>query len=170
MGELNFTSYKYNHGRAQPISRGQVILLTVAVMLIPIAFILFVPFGICVTIMLIAIFFKSRKSLLCIAPRFLTCGPTILYYRNITKIVLQKEPGQLTLFCGDESLRITQDKFPTGARKPDKIKANTEAKFKKVSDRIIGKVLKVTPDVKLVGIDRAAVLADIDAARPGGKA
>ena len=46
---------------------------------------------------------------------------------------------------------LERDKFPTGARKADKIKKNKAAKFDKVSSKIIEKVKKAAPRVDMIG-------------------
>ena len=57
-------------------------------------------------------------------------------------MVLSRSSGTLELFGADGPvLRLERDKFPTNARKPDKITRNKATKFEKVSARIIERVL-----------------------------
>ena len=60
--------------------------------------------------------------------------------------------------CGDQLaktshegpvLRLERDKFPTNARKPDKITRNKATKFEKVSARIVEHVRKAAPATPL---------------------
>lgn len=81
--------------------------------------------------------------------RYLICGKTIIYYKNITKIILNKNLGLLLLYSGDNLVfKLEKELFPTNARKPDKIINNKNKKFEKVSDKIINKIIKTSPDVK----------------------
>ena len=59
-------------------------------------------------------------------------------------------PGTLELFGADgQVLRLERDKFPTNARKADKITKNKATKFEKVSSRIIERVLHAAPGTPL---------------------
>ena len=50
-----------------------------------------------------------------------------------------------------QSFVLERDKFPTGARKADKIAKNKAAKFEKVSNKIIEKVRKANGDADVSG-------------------
>ena len=88
----------------------------------------------------------SAARYLQIGPRYLLCGDTILYYGNVQRMVLAKAEGRLTLYGAGKGkpLVIERSKFPTNARKPDKIAKNKDTKFEKVSARIVEKVAKAT--------------------------
>ncbi len=93
---------------------------------------------------LIALFASSKQIL--IGPRYLICGPHILYFANISRVERDNVAGRLILSNGDAMpLIIDREKFPTGARKSDKIKRNRQAKFAKVADRIIMQVQAANP-------------------------
>ena len=93
---------------------------------------------------LIALFASSKK--IQIGPRYLICGPHILYFANIERIERDDVAGRLILASADKlPLIIDREKFPTGARKSDKIKRNRQAKFAKVADRIIMQVQAANP-------------------------
>jgi hypothetical protein len=69
---------------------------------------------------------------------------------------------RLTLTRGSGTLRVQssngqnfvleRDKFPTNARKADKIKKNKAVKFDKVADKLIEKVRKAAPGASLTGV------------------
>jgi len=85
-----------------------------------------------------------------LGPRYLLCGDTLVYYGNVRRMALSRSRGTLELFGASGSvLRLERDKFPTNARKPDKVTKNKAAKFEKVSARIVERVLQAAPDTPL---------------------
>lgn len=85
-----------------------------------------------------------------LGPRYLLCGDTIVYYGNVRRMALSRTRGTLELFGAEGPvLRLERDKFPTNARKSDKITKNKAAKFDKVSARIVEHVLKAAPGTPL---------------------
>ena len=98
---------------------------------------------------------KWPRKQIYLGRRYVVCGRTIVYYRNVRKMALR--PGVLTLQWGDkQSFTLEETRFPTNARKDHKIKANKAAKFRKVSGKIIEHVLAEAPAVELAGIQRTA--------------
>ena len=87
-----------------------------------------------------------------LGPRYLLCGNSIVYYANVNRLTLSGANGTLRLQSQNgKSFVLERDKFPTGARKADKIKKNKAAKFDKVSSKIIEKVKKAAPRVDMIG-------------------
>jgi hypothetical protein len=85
---------------------------------------------------------------LLIAGRYLILGDRIMYFRNVTQVRLDKQKQILTISAGKGAdLVISADKFPTNARKPDKIRINKTAKFDKVCERIITRLRAASPDI-----------------------
>jgi hypothetical protein len=85
---------------------------------------------------------------LLIAGRYLILGDRIVYYRNVSQVRLDKQKQTLTINSDrGRNLVISADKFPTNARKPDKIRINRTAKFDKVSERIIARLQAASPDI-----------------------
>jgi hypothetical protein len=85
---------------------------------------------------------------LVIASRYLILGDRIIYYRNVARASLDKSAQTLTITPErGGALVITAEKFPTNARKPDKIRINKTAKFEKVADKIIARLRESSPDV-----------------------
>ncbi|MGB2881176.1 MAG: hypothetical protein WBC08_05310, partial [Rhodoferax sp.] len=83
---------------------------------------------------------------------YLLCGNSIVYYANVNRLTLSGANGTLRLQSQNgKSFVLERDKFPTGARKADKIKKNKAAKFDKVSSKIIEKVKKAAPRVDMIG-------------------
>ncbi|MFO1264592.1 MAG: hypothetical protein U1E84_14840 [Rhodoferax sp.] len=99
----------------------------------------------------VAWFSASRHLLL--GPRYLLCGRTIVYYANVKRLTLSRATGTLRVQSNSgQDFVLERDKFPTGARKADKIKKNKAAKFDKVADKIIDKVRKATTSADLIGV------------------
>ena len=87
---------------------------------------------------------------LLITSRYLILGDRIMYFGTVTRASLDKEKQTLTIIADKgRSLTIAADKFPTNARKPDKIRINRSAKFDKVSERIMARLRVVSPDLDL---------------------
>lgn len=85
---------------------------------------------------------------LLIASRYLILGDRIVYYRNVARASLDNGAQTLTIIPDrGGALVISAEKFPTNARKPDKIRINKTAKFEKVADKIIARLRECTPDI-----------------------
>lgn len=144
-----FDLYKYPHGGRPligPVRRGFIYAGLAAGVL---AGLLVFPFGFALLLVpLVARF--SADCHLQIGPRYLLCGDTIVYYGNVRRLILFRSKGVLVLHSANGTvLMLERDKFPTSARKPDKIKKNKAAKFEKVSNRIIERVNRAAPGTAL---------------------
>lgn len=103
-------------------------------LLIPVAVIIYVKRSGC------------NKPLL-IASRYLILGDRIVYYRTVSSAIMDTGMQTLTLgMARGKSVIIAAERFPTNARKPDKIKNNKTAKFRKVADKIINRLHALSPD------------------------
>jgi hypothetical protein len=155
MTPTEFSQFKYQHSDTATrsparrwftgISFGLALLIFVSGYLVfPVSLVpLLVP--------LIAWTTASRQLLL--GPRYLLCGKTIVYYANVKRLTLARATGTLRVqLQSGQSFVLERDKFPTGARKADKITKNKAAKFDKVADKIIEKVRKATPGADLIGV------------------
>ncbi len=92
------------------------------------------------------------KERLCISPRYLVCGKTVLYFRNVQALEIHGSDGRLKLTAlNGEQIVLERDKFPTNARKKDKIAANKQAKFSKVAKKILDKVKAHAPTAQVKG-------------------
>ncbi len=95
-------------------------------------------------IALLALLVTSRKILL--GSRYLICGGDIIYYANVQRIDRDNVGGRLSLSLPDAvPFTLEREKFPTNARKADKIKRNRDAKFAKVADRIVLHIQAANP-------------------------
>ncbi len=150
MTPTQFASFKYQHPDPAGRSRkrmwfvyGSLVVAVLAIVVfdpLPAAFLLLVP--------LLTWLIRDKELLL--GPRYLLCGKTIVYYANVKRMTLLPAQGKLRMVCiNGQSFVLERDKFPTGARKADKIAKNKAAKFDKVSSKIIEKVRKATKHVDL---------------------
>lgn len=95
-------------------------------------------------IALILLFYRSRKLL--IGPRYLICGREIVYFANVQRVDRDDVAGFLSLTPVEGApFVLNREKFPTNARKADKIKRNRAAKFAKVAERVISHVQAANP-------------------------
>jgi hypothetical protein len=152
MTPTEFATFKYQH--ADKVSRSKqrivfaLVSLVVAVAVIGLtgspvgAFLLVVP--------AIAWFSVPRQLLL--GPRYLLCGNAIVYFGNVKRMTLTRSQGKLRLECTNgKAFVLERDKFPTGARKKDKIAKNKAKKFDKVSGKIMDKVRAASANVVMMG-------------------
>lgn len=91
------------------------------------------------------------KTELLLGPRYLLCGNTLVYYANVKRLNLSRNAGTLQMQSQNgKTFTLVRDKFPTNARKPEKIKINKSAKFDKAVDKIIDKVSRAAPDAHII--------------------
>lgn len=91
-----------------------------------------------------------RIRTLQLGPRYLLCGQQIIYYGNVKGVVLSRAKGTLRVQANNgQVLVLERDKFPTNARKADKIERNKADKFDKVAEKIIDKVRQTAPHAKV---------------------
>ena len=145
-----FAQFKYPHGGRPligPVRRG---VMYGGAVLALLATVLAFPVGAALWLVPLVARLSAARYLQ-IGPRYLLCGDTILYYANVQRMVLARAQGRLSLYGTDKNqpLVIERSEFPTNARKPDKIAKNKDAKFDKVSARIIESVLKAAPGTRL---------------------
>lgn len=109
----------------------------------------FIPAGFVLTCAALFAWFAVPRQLL-VGPRYLLCGDVIVYYRNVKSMTLSTSKGRLGLTCHSGQVFVLErDKFPTGARKTDKIAKNKAQKFDKVSAKIMDKVRAASPQVEM---------------------
>jgi hypothetical protein len=160
MDATKFATWKYQHtgaGFRNPKQRIFAAILLLGALIAQFRFHA-LPASIPLCIMgLIAFFYSAKKIFL--GPRYLICGSSIVYYNNVVRLALDEDAGNLLLVtAADQSFTLERDKFPTGARKADKIIKNKAAKFTKVSQNLIGKVLRASPGVQTTGISGMPML------------
>jgi len=90
----------------------------------------------------------GSNNLLLIGSRYVIVGSGIVYYQNIARVHLDRERRTLTLTSSrGNTLVLAAERFPTNARKPDKIRLNTGAKFDKAVEKILQRLKEINPDV-----------------------
>ncbi len=98
------------------------------------------------------LFLRPSKQIQ-LGQRFLVCGQALIYYANITRLVLSEGQGRLTLqSVNGQTLVIERTHFPTNARKSEKIRINQTAKFNRIAGKIIERVRRASPSAELVGV------------------
>ncbi|MDD2741356.1 MAG: hypothetical protein PHV02_03725 [Rhodocyclaceae bacterium] len=149
-----FATWKYKHdgpGYRHPKQRPVAAVLLLGALLAQFALRL-TPLAIPLFLLALIVFFFSTKKLL-LGPRYLICGSTLIYFNNVTRIMLDQSAGRLSLTTlSQQNFTLEREKFPTNARKADKISKNKAAKFDKVSKSVIDKVRRAVPDVQTSGI------------------
>ena len=152
----DYPSFKYAHPGLGKISRGRLIATLILLFALPVAFFTVPPLALPLIIAALLVFFVRPKKLY-LGPRYLLCGPDIVYYGNITRLTFSGPEGSLGLQTANGKVFVLdREKFPTHARKPDKVKNNKAAKFAKVSAKIIEKVRMQAPTAELIGVPTEA--------------
>lgn len=151
MTPTEFATFNYQHAdRTNPSPKRRWFVygcLAVAVLATLLAF----PVG-AATLLVPLIAWLSAPRQLQLGPRYLLCGKSIVYYANVKRVVQSTAKGSLQLQSANGQMFVLErDKFPTGARKADKIAKNKAAKFDKVSAKIIEKVRKANSDADVSG-------------------
>ena len=153
-------TFKYDHGQQMPWGWANWMPALLFVVLFVVCLATFPPMiigAMIFTAILWGLWLPKKQIRLGV--RYAIVGNTIVYFRNVRKMQLTAGHELVLHWGADRVLRIEQSRFPTNARKEDKIAKNKAAKFEKVSGKIIDRVLHASPTVELTGIDRQAYLA-----------
>lgn len=152
MDETRFATWKYNHPGAGYRTPGRLVGIAVAAVAAITGLAVFLPIGIFLAALALALAFSTSKKIL-VGPRYAICGPSLVYYNNVVDMSLDETAGTLRLVSANQQAFVLErDKFPTNARKKDKITRNKAEKFAKVSRNLIGKVLRASPNVRTSGV------------------
>jgi hypothetical protein len=152
MTPTEFAIFKYQHtDRASPgQARRRFVYASSAVAAI--ASVLAFPFGAALWLVPLIAWFSAPRQLQ-LGPRYLLCGNAIVYYANVKRVALSRAQGSLRLQSANGQVFVLErDKFPTGARKADKIAKNKAAKFDKVAGKIVEKVRKAASGAEVSGV------------------
>lgn len=153
MDRKKFAMIKYDHGEPMSLSGARWLWLLLILAVAVGALFVFIPLSFILGI--VALVITRQPKRLYIGPRYLICGGKILYYANIQKLILEADRGLLTLESSTGRLLVLdQDKFHTGARKPEKIVANKEARFEKVARKLVRHVRRASPKAELKGVGK----------------
>lgn len=83
---------------------------------------------------------EYEKTLM-VTNRYIIIGENIVYFSNVSNARLNRQAETLEIISGKgKSMVVSSAKFPTNARKPDKIKLNRSNKFNKIADRIVARL------------------------------
>jgi len=147
-----FANFKYQHTDAVSRSPARVGFAIASLCLALLAMGLFAfPVGAVMLVVPLVAWLSAQRQLL-LGPRYLLCGNTIVYYGNVKRVTLSASHGKLRIECNNgKAFVLERDKFPTGARKTDKIAKNKAKKFDKVSSKIMEKVRAASANVVLIG-------------------
>jgi hypothetical protein len=152
MTPTEFATFKYQHADGASLSPVRRRFVYIGLALAALASLVVFPFGAVLFVVPLVAWLSSPRQLQ-LGPRYLLCGKAIIYYANVKKLSLSKTKGSMRLQSANgEVFVLERDKFPTGARKTDKIAKNKAAKFDKVSNKIVEKVRKASGDVELSGV------------------
>lgn len=149
-----FATFKYQHAERASLSQKRLWLIGIGVVLALVALLIVNNYTVGIVLLLMALSagLTAQRQLL-LGPRYLLCGKQIVYYGNVKRLALARAAGLLKVYSHNGQVFVLErDKFPTGARKADKISKNKAAKFDKVSDKIIEKVRQAAPDADLTGV------------------
>lgn len=152
MTPTEFATFKYQHteGTQRSKTRVRVTAACLGGAALSSVFGIF-PLSIVLLVIALIAWFSAPRQLL-LGPRYLLCGNSIVYFGNVKQMDLSSAQGKLRLECKNgTSFVLERDKFPTGARKADKIKKNKAAKFEKVSSKIMERVRTATTNAVRTG-------------------
>ena len=138
-------TFKYKHeGRVTLSMRRKIAFAASLIGALLIAKLTF-PFGLFALVVPAIVYFSGGRTLK-MGPRYFICGDRLIYYANVRQADLSEAEGRLVLSMRQGApFVIERGKFPTNARKKDKIAANQAAKFNKVTARIVEKVRRAAP-------------------------
>ena len=146
-----FATFKYQHSDRISRSTQRMVFAGASLVVALLATALVFPFGAVLLLVPLVAWFSVPRQLL-LGPRYLLCGNAIVYFGNVKRMTLARAQGKLRLECTNgRSFVLERDKFPTGARKADKIAKNKAKKFDKVSAKIMEKVRAASANVVLIG-------------------
>jgi hypothetical protein len=139
--------FKYKHGdRISLTGKRKIFFVVSLIIALALAKLLF-PFGLLALAVPVITYLNGGRTL-SMGPRYFVCGDQIIYYANVTKMNLSESDGVLSLQTANgNKFAIERNRFPTNARKANKVAANKAAKFNKVTAKIIEKVRRASPDV-----------------------
>ncbi len=152
MTPSEFATFKYQHSEGTHRSKPRVVVTAACLAGAALSSALSIfPLGIVLLVIAAIAWFSSPRQLL-LGPRYLLCGNSIVYFGNVKQMDLSAAQGKLRLECKNGAAFVLErDKFPTSARKANKIAKNKAAKFDKVSSKIMEKVRAATANAVRAG-------------------
>lgn len=151
MTPTEFATFKYQHTDPASRSKQRMVFAGASLVVALLATVIAFPFGAVSLLVPVIAWFSAPRQLL-LGPRYLLCGNAIVYFGNVKRMTFAPKQGKLRLECtSGKAFVLERDKFPTGARKADKIAKNKAKKFDKVSGKIMDKVRAASANVVLIG-------------------
>lgn len=148
-----FIFFKYAHEGPASVGRGRFWVCLGSVGLVLLAWRLLGVAAWLALLMPLIIWLTAPKQLR-VGPRYLLCGREIIYFGNVAQLELLAETGRLVLQASNGRLFVIErERFPTNARKAEKIARNKAAKFDKVVRKIVERVRVAAPNARLTGVD-----------------
>ncbi len=146
-----FATFKYQHADRPTLGAQRLWFIRMCLVLAPV---LLVAYGIGIALALMALIaWLSAPRTLQLGPRYLLCGQQIVYYGNVKSVALSRAAGTLRVYAHNGQVFVLErDKFPTNARKAEKIRVNKAAKFDKVVEKIIDKVRQTAPHAEVTDL------------------
>lgn len=152
MTPTEFAVFKYQHTDPATLSPLRRRVFFVSLAAAAVATLVVFPFGAVLFVVPLVVRLAAPRQLQ-LGPRYLLCGKAIVYYANVKRLALSRAQGSLRLQSANGQVFVLErDRFPSGARKADKIARNKADKFDKVSTKIVEKVRRAAADVQLVGV------------------
>lgn len=149
MPTSQLNSWKYRHAGPGSRSRAQKWLAAALLVGSLLALAAEPPLAIFLGVVGLVAMFAGTKKLF-VGPRYLICGSEIVYFANVERVDRDDLAGTLCLAAaGCPPFVLERERFPTGARKTDKIARNRAAKFAKVAERIVTAVRAANPAAEI---------------------
>ncbi len=154
MDNRRFAAWKYDHGDKTRLTLRQRQIGCAGLLLVVPACLIAIPAGILLAIAaFIYLGIVWPKVGLILGPRTLQCGNRLVYFNQVTRVQLEAAAGEMTLYSGErEVFRLEMARFPTNARKTDKIARNKRAKFDRVAAKLAARIRAASPDVEMRGV------------------
>jgi hypothetical protein len=151
-----FSQIKYDHGESVPLPSGQAVAICL-VLAAGVALAIKLPPVLIPTLIVVLILGVARPARrLHLGPRYLICGSEVFYYGNVRRLTIDQEKGRLHIESNaDRILVIDRTKFPTNARKPEKIAAHQRTRFDKVTDKVVKQVQRAVPTAEIRTVEQA---------------
>ncbi len=85
-----------------------------------------------------------------VGPRYLLCGPEVVYFGQVARVEVHRHQGTLKLHLpAGRTWVLERERFPTNARKAPKVAANKEKKFHSLVEKLVAKVQKANPGAEI---------------------
>lgn len=145
-----FATFRYQHADRPMLGTQRLWFIRISLVLaLALLAVRYHSIGIVLALMALIAWLSAPRTLQ-LGPRYLLCGQQIIYYGNVKSVALSRAAGTLRVHAHNGQVFVLErDKFPTNARKAEKIKINKATKFDKVAEKIIDKVRQTAPHAEV---------------------